>query len=417
MDFFNKIFRGDRVIWMIFLFLCLISIVEVYSASSILTYKTDYWKPILRHSLFLIVGMGIVLGIHAIPPKFFSIIGILLPIMWILLAVTLFMGQINDSSRWLVIGGASFQPSEFAKLCLIVFAAFMLSKHKEDKEDQRFRWIIIATAITCALIFKENGSTAILLFVVIYLMMLIGQIPWKKMWKLTLIVCCIGGIFTAFLLLIPMETLQKKPYNITRFDTWKSRIESFSEKKVSVRDPEFKIYKDKGQNHKDNYQESHSKIAIANGGIVGKMPGNSVERDFLPQAFSDFIYAIIIEETGLAGGFCILLFYVILLIRAGFIANRSEKLFPKFVVMGAALLLFIQALTNMAVAVGLIPVTGQTLPLISRGGTSIWVTCVYFGIILSVSRFDNPKGIKREEEIEAELIEQREISLAEGGNL
>ncbi|MDR0541957.1 MAG: FtsW/RodA/SpoVE family cell cycle protein [Dysgonamonadaceae bacterium] len=402
MDFINKIFRGDRVIWTVFLFLCLISIVEVYSASSTLTFRTDYWKPILRHSLFLLAGLGIVLAVHAIPARFFSVLGILLPVAWLfLVGARLFGESVNGSYRWINIAGITFQPSEIAKICLISFTAFILSKRKDRKNDKSFRWILIAALVTCGIIFIDNGSTAIMLFVIIFLMMIIGQIPFRQIGKLMLSIGAGVALFIGIIFFVPSHSIEKY---LPRLGTWTERFKDFGND-INVHDPAFKITD-------DNYQTSHANIAIANGGVLifGKMPGNSVERDFLPQAYSDFIYAIIIEETGLIGGLVILLLYVILFIRAGIIANRSEKLFPKFMVMGAALILATQALANMAVAVGVIPVTGQTLPLISRGGTSILITCIYFGIILSVSRFDNPKGEEREEAIIEEYNENEETA-------
>jgi cell division protein FtsW len=400
MDFINKIFRGDRVIWMIFMFLCLISIVEVYSASSVLTFRTDYWKPILRHSMFLLVGLGLVLGVHAIKPKYFTLIGICLPLAWVLLIATRIFGTpVNGSYRWMEIAGVTFQPSEIAKLCLITFTAFILSKRKDNVNDKSFQWILVATIITCGIIVIDNGSTAIMLFGIIFVMMFIGQIPIKKIGLLALCIGAAIGIVLSVIFFVPPKTIGKV---LPRMETWVERVRDFGGD-IDVHDPNFTV-------EDDNYQVAHANIAISNGRIIGKMPGNSIERDFLPQAYSDFIYAIIIEETGLVGGIIVLLLYIILFIRAGIIANRSERLFPKFVVMGASLTLVLQALANMAVAVGLIPVTGQTLPLISRGGTSTLITCIYFGIILSVSRFDNPKGIEREEAIEAEMVEEQENS-------
>jgi cell division protein FtsW len=408
MDFINKIFRGDRVIWMVFLFLCLISIVEVYSASSTLTFRTDYWKPILRHSLFLLAGLGIVLTVHAIPARFFSVLGILLPVAWLFLIGTLLLDKpTNGAYRWIKIVGIEFQPSEVAKIFLISFTAFLLSKQKDRANNKIFWWIVGATLITCGIIFKENGSTATILIGTILVMMFIGQIPTKKIVSSLLVLTVAGGGFIAFLAMTPTETLKSESVQkiIPHAVYWQNKIKSFSTEKNDVHSPNFKI-------NDDNNQASHANIAIANGGVLifGKLPGNSTERDFLPYAYSDFIYAIIIEEMGLIGGSFILLLYIILFVRAGIIANRSEKLFPKFIAMGAALILVIQALTNIAVAVGLIPVTGQTLPLVSQGGTSILITCIYFGIILSVSRFDNPKGEKREEAIIEEYNEDEEAA-------
>jgi cell division protein FtsW len=348
--------------------------------------------------------LGFVLLFHAIPPKFFSIIGILLAVSWVLLFFTHFSGNsINGSSRWLEIVGISFQPSEIAKLCLIVFTAFLLGKRNNANDKRIFLWILIATAMTCGIIFIDNGSTAILLFGIIFLMMIIGQISLKRMGVLAISLVVFAALLYGVVKFVPSDTIKKI---FPRAETWVERFKDYKEK-VDVHDPDFVITD-------DNYQVSHANIAIANGGvrIIGTLPGHSVERDFLPQAYSDFIYAIILEETGLLGGFVVPLLYVILFIRAGVIANRCEKLFPKYMVMGAALLITTQALANMAVAVGIIPVTGQPLPLVSRGGTSTLITCIYFGIILSVSRYENPKGIKRDEEIETELVKAKEQTIS-----
>ncbi len=401
MDFINKIFRGDRVIWMIFLFLCLISIVEVFSASSTLAYRNNYWDPIMRHTMFLLVGLAIVLFCHSIKPKFFSALIFLLPISIFLLIITkLFGTSVNGADRWLSIGGISFQPSEFAKLSLIATVAFILSKKKENKDDKSFKWILIASSVTCGIILIDNFSTASMLFGIIFLMMFIGDIPIKKLLQLGGILIIIGALFFSFLVFVPEDTMEKV---FPRGTTWKERIKDFNHKEnIPYNSPEFKITD-------DNYQVSHGKIAVARGKVFGVMPGNSQERDFLPQAYSDFIYAIIIEELGLIGGFVVLLLYIILFIRTGIIAGRCDKLFPKLLILGSALLIVAQGLANMMVAVNLIPVTGQPLPLISRGGTSTIINCIYIGIILSVSRFENPKGIEREAEIltEAELEAQR----------
>lgn len=382
---------------MIFMFLCLISIVEVYSASSTLTFRTDYWRPILRHSMFLLVGLGVVLAVHSVNPKYFSILAVGLPIACILLIATRLLGNpVNGSYRWISIAGITFQPSEIAKICLVGFVAFLLSRRKEIGDIKVFQWILIATVITCGIIFIDNGSTAIILSGIVFLMMFLGQIPFKYLGKIVLIIGILLALIFAVIKFVPSDV---KNRFLPRAATWEERFNDFG-KEEDVNSEEFVITD-------DNYQVSHANIAIANGGLIGKMPGNSTERDFLPQAYSDFIYAIIIEEMGLIGGIFVLLLYIILFIRTGIIAHRSDRLFPKFLVMGAALILVMQALANMAVAVGLIPVTGQTLPLVSRGGTSTLITCVYFGIILSVSRYDTPRGIKRDEEIEEEIVEQK----------
>jgi len=410
MDFINKIFRGDRVIWMVFLFLCLISIVEVYSASSRLTFRTDYWKPILQHSAFLLAGVGVVLIVHAIPSRFFSIIGILLPVALLLLISTRILGQpINGSYRWTNLFGITFQPGEIAKLCLIAFVAFVLSKRKNTRTDKTFGWIIGSASVTCLIVIFVNGSgsTGLLLFGIVYLMLFIGQVPLKKIFQLTLVLIALGILSAVIVWVTPDDTLRKYA---PRTLVWEDRFTDFFTGKSDSANKEERPITMK--EYLALSQEEHAAIAIAEGGVLffGKMPGNSAERDFLPNAYDDFIYAIIIEEMGLIGGLGVLLLYIILFIRAGIIANRSKKLFPKFLVMGAALILVTQALANMAVAVGLIPVTGQTLPLVSRGGTSILTTCVYIGMILSVSRFENPQGTEREEEIIEEYIEDEKAA-------
>ncbi len=383
------------------MFLCLISIVEVYSASSTLTYRRNYWDPIMRHTMFLLLGMAIVLFSHSFKPKFFAILAVLLPVAWILLIFTKVVGNtVNGADRFLSIGGVSFQPSEFAKLFLIASTAFILSKRQEGQKDNSFKWIMILTIPTCAIILLDNFSTAALLFMIIFIMMFIGQVPLKKLGMLVAILAVSLALFIGFLVFVPSDTINKV---FPRGVTWKERIKDFHHDKGDISDPKI-AFSD------DNYQVTHSKIAIARGGVVGKMPGNSQERDFLPQAYSDFIFAIIIEEMGIVGGVFVLLLYVIFFIRTGIIANRCEKIFPKFLVIGCGLIITTQALINMAVAVNLIPVTGQPLPLISRGGTSTLITCIYIGIILSVSRFENPKGIQREIAIALESEEEKLVA-------
>lgn len=408
MDFLSKIFRGDRVIWMIFVFLCAISIIEVYSASSTLTFKTDYWRPIMRHVMFLLGGLFVVLVVHSCPPKYFSIALLALPFVWFLLvAVKLTGTETNDATRWLSIGGVTFQPSELAKICLVGTTAFFLSKYKNTEKNIHYRSILVSAAITCGIILMDNFSTAFLLFTVILMMMFIGQIPLKKLFTIVAICVFAGGFFVTAINVIPDKFF--KEY-WSRPLTWKTRAPVIFDRNAwaDQKEAEKNALKNGSYEITDaNYQVTQANIAVARGGILGKLPGNSRQRDFLPQAYSDFIFAIIIEELGLAGGIFVLLLYVFLFIRAGIIAGRCDRLFPKLLVMGSALTLVLQALSNMAVAVNLIPVTGQPLPLVSRGGTSTLVTCAFFGIILSVSRYENERGIRREEEISEELEEQR----------
>lgn len=380
MNVFERIFKGDKTIWCIFIALCIISLLEVFSASSTIVYRQhNHWGPIFRHAVFLMIGFGAVVFLQRVPTRYFSGMILLLPLSWILLIMTMFLGSdVNGAQRWLGVGGVfTIQPSEIAKLALMGYVAFFLSKLKDNNQSQVFKFLLVGIGITCALIITENLSTACLLLFVCYLMMFIGQIDFKKLGLIALVGIVSLSLLVGMLTLIPPATA--KAYLPDRFATWQARIDrhSAAEEENTENGGEYKITD-------ENYQVSHAKIAIANGKIIG-LPGSGTERDFLPQAYSDFIFAIILEEMGFLGGLFTLLLYVALMVRAGILASKCEKLFPRYLLLGAALLITIQALANMAVAVNLIPVTGQPLPLISRGGTSTIITCVYFGIILACS--------------------------------
>ena len=397
MDLIKDIFKGDKVIWIIFLFLCLISIVEVFSAASTLTYKSgDHWGPITQHSVILMVGAFIVVLVHNIPCKYFRVLPFfLLPISCILLLVVMVMGNyVNGAARWMSFAGVQFQPSEFAKMAVIIVTAFILSRFQEEESahPKAFKYIMWIIGIVFILIAPENGSTAALLFGVVFLMMIIGRVPWKQLGMLVGTVALFLTIFVSVIMITPASKYRDLPM-MHRVETWQNRIKGFFEDKEAVPAAKYDIDKDA--------QIAHANIAIATSHVIGKMPGNSVQRDFLSQAFSDFIFAIIIEELGLLGGAFIVMLYLWLLIRAGKIAKRSEKSFPAFLVMGIAMLLVAQAMLNMMVAVGLFPVTGQPLPLISKGGTSTLINCAYIGMILSVSRYVADKEEQRLREAEA----------------
>ena len=396
MDLIKDLFKGDKVIWIIFLFLCLISVVEVFSAASTLTYKSgDHWGPITQHSVLLMVGVFIVVLVHNIPCKYFSVLPFfLLPLSCVLLLFVMGMGildsgeRVNGAARWLNFFGIQFQPSEIAKMAVIIVTAFILSKFQEEDgaNPKAFKYIMWITGIVFVLIAPENGSTAALLAGVVFLMMLIGRVPWKQIGKLVGTVGLALTLLVSVIVIIPPSVYENVP-GTHRFSTWQSRIKGFFEDKGNIPAAKFDIDKDA--------QVAHANIAIATSNVIGKMPGNSVQRDFLSQAFSDFIFAIVIEELGLLGGAFIVMLYLWLLIRAGRIAKRSDKHFPAFLVMGIALLLVSQAMLNMMVAVGLFPVTGQPLPLISKGGTSTLINCAYIGMILSVSRYVAEKEEQR----------------------
>ncbi|MDR1729482.1 MAG: FtsW/RodA/SpoVE family cell cycle protein [Prevotellaceae bacterium] len=392
-DFLQKYFKGDAVVWTVFIALIFLSAIAMYSASSTLAFKqSDYNSPVWRHIVFLTIGFVFALIVHIIPYKIFPVVGTFLAVVSIaLLIVTLIMGvSANNAARWLEIGGIQFQPSELAKLAVIIILAVVLGRKQQEKQsaDDAFKWSMIILAIACILIFPENFSTAALLFIVGLLMMFFGRISLKKLGKTV-------GFIAGFCLLlyltghfIPKETAKDIP-GLHRLSTWIGRIDSHFTHKTNNGLKDFVITD-------DNYQVAHAKIAIANSNGFGRGPGNSIERDFLPQAYSDFIFAIIIEETGFFGAIFVMFLYLVLLFRAGVIANKCPSAFPALLVLGLASMIVIQAFLNMAVAVGLAPVTGQPLPMVSRGGTSILITAIYFGIILSVSRYAKEEAQKQE---------------------
>lgn len=408
----GNIFKGDKVVWMIFFFLCMISIVEVYSASSSLSYKGgNYWSPILKHCGLLAVGVFMMVVVLNIKCKYFKLATpIILPVSFILLIWLLVAGETtNGANRWISILGIQFQPSEIAKGALVLATAQTLSAMQTDKGADRkaFGFILVGSAFLIIPIFLENFSTAALITLTLILMMFVGRVPLQQLGKLLGFFAIVGVFGLSMIMLIGEDkneekadkqilTEQVKDSNTAtgkrtglfhRFDTWKARIDKFlNSEEVSPED--YDLDKDA--------QVAHANIAIASSNIMGKGPGNSNERDFLSQAFSDFIYAIIIEEMGIIGSGVVAFLYIMLLFRAGRIASRCENAFPAFLSMGFGILLVTQALFNMLVAVGLAPVTGQPLPLVSKGGTSTIINCIYIGAILSVSRSAKKKDTKKE---------------------
>ena len=404
MDFLNRIFRGDKVVWVVFMLLLLISIVEVFSAASMLTYKSggNYWWPIRQHSTYLFLGLGVVYVAHLIPYRFYKTIPLVLVpasicmLIWVLLKGV----DVNDAARWMRVAGFTIQPSEFAKVGVVMGTALILSRTQteEGATPNAMKWILWMTGIVCAFIVTENLSTALLLFGVVFLMMYVGRVPLKQLGKVVAGIAVVGVLFGS-LLLLPYKTLDSLP-GLNRLTTWKARFERFFEKSDPVPAAQFQITD-------ENFQETHATMAIASSNIIGRGPGNSVERDYLPQAYSDFIFAIVIEELGLAGGAFVVFLYLWLLVRAAKIAKRCKGYFPAFLVMGCALMLVAQAMLNMMVAVGLFPVTGQPLPLISRGGTSTIINCGYIGMILSVSYYT--EKTERDAQLAAEQAAEEDI--------
>ncbi len=368
----SKYFKGDRVIWGVIFTLSIFSLLAVYSSTGTLAYKyqegnTAYY--IVKHFVLLAAGLSIIYITHLIPYKYYSRLSqLFLYLSIFLLAITLVMGtSLNEASRWLTLPGLGFtiQTSDFAKLALIMYIARVLSLRQNSSKLSDFNGVfvslILPVLIICGLIMPANLSTALILFVTSFLLMFVGRVKIKYL-------LAISGVGVLIVALIIAGVIIKGS-NTGRIGTWQNRIESYV----------------KGESG-DNYQVEQSKIAIATGGIFGKGPGNSTQRNFLPHPYSDFIYSIIIEEYGFFGGVLVLFLYLFLLYRAGVIVRKSRRTFAAFLAFGLTVSLVFQAMINMGVAVHLFPVTGQTLPLVSMGGSSILFTGVAFGIILSVSR-------------------------------
>ena len=404
----GNLFKGDKVVWMVFFFLCVISVVEVFSASSFLTYKGgSYWSPMVKHGGILLLGLFFMIVTLNIKCKYFKVMTpFMLMLSIILLVWVLLAGQAtNDASRWVSFFGLQFQPSEIAKGTMVLITAQILSgtQTPNGADKHAFWWILMVCAPMILLIAVENLSTAALISMTIFMMMFVGRVPIRQIGGLFSITLVTIILALSFIMLVgdtndAKQSAHKKEIAEVSYEDgvkteddegagekvfhraslWKQRILDFtSDKQIP---PDSVDIVGKGA------QVAYSNIAIASSGVIGVGPGNSEERDFLSQAFSDFIYSIIIEELGIGGALFVAFLYIVLLFRAGNIASKCENNFPAFLAMGLALMLVTQALMNMCVAVGLVPVTGQPLPLISKGGTSTVINCVYIGVILSVSR-------------------------------
>ena len=411
----GNIFKGDKVIWIVFFMLCMISLVEVFSASSNLTYKSNnFIMPIMKHAIMLAVGGFIAVVITNIPCRYFKLATpFLIFISLVTLSWVLIAGEsINGANRVIELAGQTFQPSEIAKGTIILSEAQILAAMQTERGADRkaFKFILFISLLMIFLIGLENLSTALLLFASMFLLMFIGRVPWIQLGKLA--GTCLGLALIGILLieivgddtkvedpkLTKVEEVAKPKKERSfieklfhRADTWKARINKFTDDK-EVAPQDYDLDKDA--------QAAHANLAIVSSNVIGKGPGNSVERDFLAQAFSDFIFAIIIEEMGLFGATLVVFLYIVLLFRTARIANRCDNNFPAFLCMGLALMLVLQASANMLVAVGIVPVTGQPLPLISKGGTSTIINCAYIGAILSVSRTAKKKQVFEAEKVD-----------------
>lgn len=372
LQFLQKI-NGDKAIWAIVALLAVFSFLPVYSASSNLVYVVGNGTTLghlVKHAILLFLGFGIIYGIHKVPTHFFKGLAIIaLPIVVVLLVFVLAQGTTSgetNASRWIRIPlvGIGFQPSNLAAVVLMVYVAGYLSKirNKTVGFSESIVPLWLPVFLVVMLILPANFSTAGIIFSMVLMLCFLGGYPVKYL----------AGIVATGLVCLTLFVVTAKAFPElfpNRVDTWMSRIESFTGPEDS----------------EANYQIERAKIAIATGGIVGKGAGKSVQKNFLPQSSSDFIYAIIVEEYGLIGGIALMFFYLFLLFRIVVVANGAESVFSKLLVLGVGLPIVFQALINMAVAVELFPVTGQNLPLISSGGTSSWMTCLAIGMILSAS--------------------------------
>lgn len=386
----SNTFKGDRVLWVVFAVLLCVSALEMYSASSSLAYKqASYIMPVWDHIKFLCVGFSVAFIVHLLPHKpwvLYSFIALYILAVVLLLWTLASGASVNAAARWVNLFGVRFQPSELGKLALVLNLSLVLRGYNQGSffSNKAYFWICLSVAgLIAILIFPENFSTAFLCGCTTLSMMFYGRMPIK--W-LSMLIGTLMGILVVFYFVSPL--LPKDGF-LHRATVWVHRVDDFFVDKND--EDKFKI-DDK------NYQESHAKIAISNSNYVGRGVGNSIERDFLPQAYSDFIFAIIIEETGLLGAFVVILLYLIMLFRAAMIARATDSFYEAVMVIGLATMIFFQAFINMAVAVGLFPVTGQPLPLISRGGTSIVITSAYFGLMLWVSRHSTPESVKVKKE-------------------
>lgn len=361
--------KGDRVIWMILAVLALFSILTVYSATGSLAYKMQGGNTeayLIRHGFILMLGLIVAYLAYSVNYMRYKFIAPWLLVISVpLLIYTLGFGEeINNARRWIEVPfiGLTFQTSDIAKLALILFVAREITRHNDYIKDfnKAFVPIILPILLVCGLIAPADLSTAIMLFFTTILMMFIGRVDIKYIVLLMILGVIVFAALVGIGRMFP---------DAVRVETWSSRIKEF------VTDPD------------GGYQVMHSKIAIANGEWIGQGPGNSTMRNYLPAPYSDFIYAIICEEYGLVGGFFIMGLFVLLLIRTTVLVTKSTKHFGAMMALGLCLSMVVQALTNMAVSVNLVPVTGLTLPVVSMGGTSVLLSCLSIGIILSVSRY------------------------------
>jgi cell division protein FtsW len=379
--------KGDRIMWMIIMTLMVWGLLAVYSSTGALAWKkqggsTEFY--LLQQLFYLSIGFFVMLFTHSVHYSFYlKISKLLMYLSYLLLFLTIFFGSnINDAQRWLRIPfiGITFQTSDFAKVALILYLARELAIRQEDIKDFKkgFMPILLHVGFTCLLIAPSNLSTSLVLFSTCMVIMFIGRVSVKHIFYVGAPVLLVLGLFVLLVLNTPDKYLK----GMGRVSTWKHRIENFSKQST---------------NPDATYQNDHAKIAIATGGLTGKGPGGSIERNYLPHAYSDFIYSVITEEYGLIGAITIMGLYLLFMYRAFRIVLKSPKAFGALLAIGLSFAFVIQALIHMAISVNLVPNTGLTLPLISKGGTSIIITSFAFGLIMSVSRYvekDEPEELE-----------------------
>lgn len=392
----------DRVYWVIFALLIAVAVLALFSASSTLAFAGENTlSPIFDQAIFLVGGILLAFVIQFIPSHYIrwaGYIGLGLSILFLLLTYTGLGVRINGATRWLNIGGIVFQPSELAKITLIIVVSDLLSRIKKDEDHKfYFKRVMIITGVVCVLILFNNLSTTLLLGGIVFILFFLARVK-IKYWG-TVLLIAIGSLFIGYLFVkhvyvVPGKQIESKI--LGRAVTWVNRVDNMIDEWNAPAEQKFSL--------EDDYQRTLAKVAIAHGGAtpLGVLPGNSTERDFLPQAFADYIFAIIVEESGLIGAALLMMLYLAILFRSCIISSRYSDYSAMLMVMGLALMLTCQALLSMMVSVGIGPVTGQPLPLISRGGTSVLVTCLYFGIIMCVAREQK------------ELRERRQINISEG---
>ena len=405
----------DKVYWLLFVTIIIVAVLALFSASSALAFENNGspLAPIAEQILFIIVGVGLAFIIQFIPSMFIRVASYLalgISIVLLLLTFTSMGVEVNGAKRWLRIFGFVFQPSELAKLSLILVVSDLLSRIKTEQDQKKYFFIVLAiTVFVCGLILVGNLSTALLLGGIVFLLFFLARVH-IKYWGTTLLAVVVllffGYLFVKNVYVDPNREVEGV---MKRTTTWVGRVDNMlAEWQHPISQYELTD---------DNYQRTIAKVAVARGGVspVGVLPGNSQERDFLPQAFADYIFAIIVEESGIIGAVFLMLLYLAILFRSCLSSSKYADYAAMLMVMGLALMLTCQALVSMMVSVGIGPVTGQPLPMISRGGTSVLITSLYFGIIMCVAREQNElqarqKMVNSTNEIEVPKIHIEEQS-------